>query len=74
MIAKSSENKIMSGGNAMNCTELERIAAEERKAYFKAWRDINKHRTAEHRRRFWEKKALARLNAQADETKKEAAK
>ena len=58
----------------MNSLELERIVAEERRAYFKAWRDANKDKTAKHRRRFWEKKALARLNEQADDIKKEATK
>jgi hypothetical protein len=32
-------------------------------AYFKAWREANKEKTAEHRRRYWEKRALARVNA-----------
>jgi hypothetical protein len=43
--------------------ELERIAAEERKEYFKAWRAANKQKTALHRRNYWEKRALAKLNA-----------
>ena len=47
----------------MEKTELQRIAAEERRAYFKAWRLANKEKTAEHRRRYWEKKAMERLNA-----------
>ena len=52
----------------MNSAELERIVAEERKAYFKAWREANKDKTAEHRRRFWEKRALAKLNAKKEAT------
>ena len=41
--------------------ELERLAIEERKAYFKAWRASNKDKTAEHRRRYWERKAIKRI-------------
>ena len=53
----------------MENTELERIAAEERKAYFRAWRAANKDKTAEARRRYWEKKALAKLAVgQGDQT------
>jgi hypothetical protein len=47
----------------MSKEELECAAIEERKAYFKAWRAANKDKTAEHRRHYWEKKALERLNA-----------
>ena len=53
----------------MNSLELERLATDERKAYFKAWREANKDKTAEHRRRFWEKRALAKLNAQKEAAK-----
>jgi hypothetical protein len=45
----------------MRKEDLERAAAEERKAYYKAWREANKEKTAEHRRHYWEKKALERL-------------
>ena len=45
----------------MDNAELDRIAAEERRAYFKAWRAANKDKTAAARRRYWEKKALAKL-------------
>jgi hypothetical protein len=48
----------------MKTEDIERLAAEERKAYFKAWRAANKEKTAEHRRHYWEKKALERLNAE----------
>jgi hypothetical protein len=47
----------------MDKAELERVAAEERKAYFKQWRAANKDKTAQHRRNYWLKKAEARLNA-----------
>ncbi|GHV32722.1 hypothetical protein FACS18949_04550 [Clostridia bacterium] len=47
----------------MNNLTVEQLAAEERKAYFKAWRAANKEKAAEHRRRYWEKKALEKLNA-----------
>ena len=51
----------------MSNAELERVAAEERKAYFKAWRAANKEKTAEHRRRFWEKKATERLKLESEQ-------
>jgi len=51
------------GGFTMEKTELERLANEERKAYFKAWRAVNRDKTAEHRRRYWEKKAMECLKA-----------
>ena len=53
----------------MNKAELERLVTEERKAYFKSWRAANKEKTAEHRRRYWEKKAMERLNALRSEEK-----
>ena len=53
----------------MDNAKLKRAAAEERKAYFKAWRAANKEKTAEHRRRYWEKRALERLNAEGNEVK-----
>ena len=56
----------------MTNAEVERVAAEERKAYFKAWRAANKEKTAEHRRRYWEKKALERLNAEREATNEHA--
>jgi|GEM_PF-3039619 len=55
----------------MEKTELERIALEERKAYFKAWRAANKRKTAEHRRRYWEKRALAKLNTKNKEARED---
>jgi len=48
----------------MEKSELERRAAEERRAYFRAWRAVNKDKTAEHRRRYWEKKALDRAESE----------
>ena len=50
----------------MDKTELERLAMEERKAYFKAWRAANKEKTAQHRRTYWEKRALANLAVKGD--------
>jgi hypothetical protein len=47
----------------MDKIELERLAAAERRAYHKAWRAKNKDKEAETRRRYWERKALAKLNA-----------
>jgi len=53
----------------MTKADLERIATEERKAYFRAWRakPENKKRTAEHRRRYWQKKAMERLRNKESE-------
>ena len=44
---------------------IDELAAAERKAYFKAWRAANKEKTTEHRRRYWEKRALKRQAEQA---------
>ena len=64
----SSENeKWLQGGFTVTKTELERAATEERKAYFKAWRAANKEKTAEHRRRYWEKKAIERHEREAQD-------
>jgi hypothetical protein len=46
--------------NNQDNTCIEELAAAERKAYFKEWRAKNKDKTAEHRRRYWEKRALKR--------------
>jgi hypothetical protein len=46
----------------MSNLTVKELAAQERKEYFRAWRAANKEKTAEHRRRYWEKKALERLN------------
>jgi hypothetical protein len=45
-------------------TNIDELVTAERKAYYKAWREANKNRTAEHRRRYWEKRALKRLTEQ----------
>lgn len=50
--------------------DIERLSAEERaevearRAYKKAWREVNKDRVAEHNRRFWAKKA-AQIKAES---------
>jgi len=49
----------------MDKQELDRAAEMERKQYYKAWRANNRDKTAEHRRRYWEKRALAKLEAAA---------
>ena len=41
---------------------IEDLARLERLAYFKAWRAANREKTAKHRHRYWEKKALEKLN------------
>lgn len=48
-------------------SELQHKAAEERRAYFRAWRAANKEKTAEHRRRYWEKKALSKLKEEIND-------
>jgi hypothetical protein len=48
----------------MERAELERLADETRKEYFREWRAKNKDKQAEHRRHYWEKKALEKLNAE----------
>jgi hypothetical protein len=70
-LVKRKRRIIFKGGFIVDKAELERKAAEERKAYFKAWRASNKEKTAEHRRRYWEKKAMEQLNAPESEVKKE---
>ena len=45
----------------MSNYELEQAAIEERRAYFRAWRAANKDKTAQHRRRYWERKAARKL-------------
>jgi hypothetical protein len=42
---------------------VEELAAIERKEYFRAWRAANKEKTAQHRRNYWEKRALAKIEA-----------
>ena len=48
----------------MSDLKLDELAAQERKEYFRAWREKNKDKTAQHRRNYWEKRALAKLNAE----------
>ena len=40
---------------------LKELAERERKEYFRAWRAANKDKTAQHRRNYWEKRALAKI-------------
>ena len=47
----------------MDEINIEELATQERKEYFKAWRAANKEKTAKHRRNYWEKRALAKLHA-----------
>ena len=67
------KQKIKFGGLIVDKSELMNIAAEERKIYFREWRAANKEKTAEHRRRYWEKKALERINAMRSEEKTDGA-
>ena len=48
----------------MKTNNLEDLAAQERKEYFRAWRAANKDKTARHRQKYWEKRALAKLTAE----------
>ena len=52
----------------MDEVTLRNQVKQEQKEYIRAWRAANKHKTAEYNRRYWERKALAKLNS-----KKEAA-
>lgn len=45
----------------MRLADVEELAKMERRAYFKAWRAANKEKTAKHRLRYWEKKAMEKL-------------
>jgi hypothetical protein len=45
----------------MNNPNIEELAAQERKEYFRAWRAANKEKTAKHRRTYWEKRAKQKL-------------
>ena len=45
----------------MKNINLEELIAQERREYFRTWRAANKEKTAKHRRRYWEKKALEKL-------------
>jgi hypothetical protein len=47
-------------GIKMNPT-IEELAAQERREYFRAWRAANKEKTALHRRHYWEKRALVKI-------------
>ena len=58
----------------MNKTDLECLAIAERRAYFRAWRAANRDKTSEHRRKYWEKKAMERLNALGSEAIADGAK
>ena len=45
----------------MENLKIKELAAQERKEYFRAWREKNKEKTAQHRNNYWEKRALAKL-------------
>jgi hypothetical protein len=47
----------------MNEKSLAERAAEMRREYKKTWNAANRERCKEHMRRYWEKKALEKLNA-----------
>lgn len=48
----------------------EEVKAAQRE-YFKAWRAANKEKVREHNRRYWEKRALKRLQEQGGEAAKQ---
>ena len=45
----------------MEDLSIQELAAQERREYFRAWRAANKSKIAQHRRKYWEKRALAKL-------------
>ena len=48
----------------MTDNELERIAREERNAYYRAYRQKNKERISEHQKRYWQRKAEQKYKAE----------
>ena len=59
------KNKLK-GGKSVSNEELEKIAKEERNAYFREYRKKNKKRIAEHQKRYWQKKAKKKKKAAAE--------
>lgn len=59
------KNKLK-GGIFLNNSELETVAKEERNAYFREYRKKNKKRIAEHQKRYWQKKAEQKIQAEAE--------
>ena len=51
----------------MSNEELEKMAKDERNAYFREYRKKNKKRIAEHQKRYWQKKAEEKKKAEAEE-------
>ena len=45
---------------------LQEIAARERREYLKKWRHEHADNVREHNRRYWQKRALKKLQAQKD--------
>ena len=50
----------------MSETALLEMAKQEKKEYFKAWREANKDKVSVYNKNYWTKRALAKLNAQKE--------
>lgn len=48
----------------MENININELAIQARRDYYKKWRAANKDKVAQHNRNFWAKKALAAINAQ----------
>jgi len=51
----------------MTQANLEKIAADERKAYFKAWRAANKDKVKQHNANYWKKRVEKKLEKEGEE-------
>lgn len=50
----------------MAATTLDRRAAEERREYYRQWRAKNKDKVRENNRRYWERRAAKRAQAEQE--------
>lgn len=50
----------------MDATTLQERAAEERREYFRQWRAKNKDKVRENNRRYWERRAAKKAQAEQE--------
>ena len=50
----------------MNETNINEIARDERRAYFREWRKKNKDKVSQNNKRYWENRALKKIQAEED--------
>lgn len=50
----------------MEATMLQELAAEERREYFRQWRAKNKDKVRENNRRYWERRAEKKAQAEQE--------